>query len=94
MLASQRFDWICITSPESASVFLNAWRAAGRPAGLRVAVVGEGTGVVLTKAEGDALRPQFVPSAVSGWSRLHCTALHCTATLRQAGRRMGQGGTS
>jgi hypothetical protein len=65
-MRTQMFDWICITSPEAASVFMAAWRAAGRPEGLRVAVVGEGTGVVLTDTEGDTLRPQFVPSAVSG----------------------------
>lgn len=45
-------------------VFIEAWRAAGRPA-VRIAVVGEGTGKVLTEAEGNALQPAFTPSVVS-----------------------------
>ena len=76
MLRTHSYDWICLTSPEAASVFLRAWQEAGRPGGLRVAVVGDGTGVVLTEAEGEALAPQFVPSAVSAtcyylWPRYH-----------------------
>ena len=59
------FDWVCITSPEAASVFLEGWRAAGRPA-VRLAVVGEGTGRVFAAAAGDGVpQPQFVPSVVS-----------------------------
>lgn len=46
MLRTQRFDYVCITSPEAASVFMAAWRKAGRPEGLRIAVVGEGTGAL------------------------------------------------
>lgn len=59
------FDWVCITSPEAASVFLEGWRAAGRPF-VRVAVVGEGTGRVFEAAAAEgAPQPQFVPSVVS-----------------------------
>ncbi|PSC73789.1 uroporphyrinogen-III chloroplastic isoform X1 [Micractinium conductrix] len=59
------FDWVCITSPEAASVFLEGWRAAGRPA-VRLAVVGEGTGRVFAAAAGDGVpQPQFVPSVAN-----------------------------
>ncbi len=71
---SADFDWVCITSPEAASVFLEGWHAAGRPA-VRLAVVGEGTGKVFEAAAADgAPQPQFVPSVVSaqctlsGWA--------------------------
>ncbi len=58
------FDWVCITSPEAANVFLEGWRAAGRPA-VRLAVVGEGTGRVFTEAAAEGVpQPQFVPSVV------------------------------
>lgn len=68
VLCSRQFDWVCLTSPESASVFLEAWRVARCPQ-VRVAVVGEGTGEVLTEAVGDALRPEFVPTAVRRGAR-------------------------
>lgn len=59
------FDWVCITSPEAASVFIEGWRAAGRPA-VRLAVVGEGTGRVFTAGAADGVpQPQFVPTVVS-----------------------------
>jgi uroporphyrinogen-III synthase len=67
VLAEQHadYDWVCITSPEAASVFLAGWRAAGRPAGVRLAVVGAGTGKVLEAAAAEgAPQPQFVPSVV------------------------------
>ena len=66
VLAEQaaHFDWVCITSPEAASVFLEGWRAAGRPP-VRLAVVGEGTGRVFEAAAADgAPQPEFVPSVV------------------------------
>jgi uroporphyrinogen-III synthase len=63
-LREEQFDWVCITSPEAASVFVEGWRAAGRPA-VRVAVVGDGTGRVLRAAEGDALEPAFAPSVAN-----------------------------
>ncbi|KAI3427242.1 hypothetical protein D9Q98_007177 [Chlorella vulgaris] len=63
----QEFDWVCITSPEAASVFLTGWRAAGRPP-VRVAVVGEGTARVFQTpaavAEG-VPEPQFVPTVAN-----------------------------
>lgn len=52
------FGWVIITSPESAAVFLDSWRASGSPA-VRVASVGAGTARVLADA---GLEPQFVPS--------------------------------
>ncbi|KAL1504403.1 hypothetical protein AB1Y20_010809 [Prymnesium parvum] len=52
------FDWCVITSPESAAVFLDAWRAADSPK-VRVASVGAGTAEVLLEA---GLAPEFVPS--------------------------------
>ncbi|PRW50788.1 Uroporphyrinogen-III chloroplastic isoform D [Chlorella sorokiniana] len=59
------FDWVCITSPEAASVFLEGWNAAGRPA-VRLAVVGEGTGKVFEAAAADGVpQPQFVPSVAN-----------------------------
>ena len=85
-LQHERFDWVCLTSPEAASVFLAAWRAAGKPS-VRIAVVGAGTGTVLTDAEGAALAPEFVPSVVSTGARAPA-ALHrsvCTS-LQQSAR--------
>lgn len=63
-LQEERFDWVCITSPEAAAVFIEGWRQAGRPA-VRVAVVGDGTGRVLVPVDGGALAPAFTPSVVS-----------------------------
>ena len=46
-------------------MFIEGWRAAGRPA-VRLAVVGEGTGKVFEAAADDGVpQPQFVPSVVS-----------------------------
>lgn len=58
MLTSDRFGWVVITSPEAASVLLEAWAACGRPA-LRVASVGAGTASVLANA---GMPPEFLPS--------------------------------
>jgi uroporphyrinogen-III synthase len=58
------FDWVCITSPEAASVFIEGWKKAGCPA-VRVAVVGDGTGRVLRAAEEPTLVPQFTPSVAN-----------------------------
>jgi uroporphyrinogen-III synthase len=61
----QQFDWVCITSPQAASVFLEGWALAGRPP-VRLAVVGDGTGKVFETAVADgAPQPEFVPSLVS-----------------------------
>ncbi|GAQ79840.1 uroporphyrinogen III synthase [Klebsormidium nitens] len=62
VLKEETWDWIIITSPEAATVFLEGWRAAGRPK-VRLSVVGAGTGTVLEEApEADDLRPEFTPS--------------------------------
>ncbi len=31
VLSGQAYDWVAITSPEAASVFLEAWHEAGKP---------------------------------------------------------------
>ncbi|KAK9902026.1 hypothetical protein WJX75_001619 [Coccomyxa subellipsoidea] len=54
-------DWVILTSPESASVFLQGWRDAGKPQ-VRLAVVGSGTGVVIEAAEEPDLHVVFTPS--------------------------------
>lgn len=62
-LQNERFDWVCITSPEAATVFIEGWKEAGKP-DVRIAVVGKGTGKVLEETCEEALQPQFVPSVV------------------------------
>jgi len=57
VLAEEEFDWVVITSPEAAAVFLEGWRAAGQPA-VHVAVVGIGTADAL---QGSGVEVQFVP---------------------------------
>ena len=52
-------DVIVITSPQAAKVFLESWIIAGRPTGLNIATVGEGSSRPLI-AEG--LIPFFEPS--------------------------------
>ncbi|GJP40216.1 hypothetical protein CLOM_g24491 [Closterium sp. NIES-68] len=64
VLREEQFEWIVVTSPEAASVFLTGWRAAGSPA-LRLAVVGGGTAEVFHQLPADEqqlLPVQFVPS--------------------------------
>lgn len=61
---ADQYDWVCITSPEAASVFINGWKQAGRPA-VRIAVVGEGTGKIFIKAGEEALFPQFTPTVAN-----------------------------
>ena len=63
-LREQGYDWIAITSPEAAAVFVGAWRQAGEPP-VRVAVVGKGSGKVLEAlVPGGQLNPLFTPSKV------------------------------
>jgi uroporphyrinogen-III synthase len=57
------FDWVALTSPEAASVFLEGWRAAGQPQGLRLAVVGKGTGDVVREA---GLEVAFTATTATG----------------------------
>lgn len=62
-LREVKFEWIIVTSPEAATVFLQAWREAGCPK-VRIAVVGSGTGELFQNAkEGpDLLEVAFTPS--------------------------------
>lgn len=56
-------NWIIITSPEAASVFINGWRKADYPALGKLAVVGKATGDTL-RAVG--LDISFQPSKATG----------------------------
>ncbi|PNH03285.1 Uroporphyrinogen-III synthase, chloroplastic, partial [Tetrabaena socialis] len=60
--AAGSYDWVTITSPEAAAVFLEGWRQAGKPE-VRVAVVGGGTGEVLLQG---GVTPAYVPSKALG----------------------------
>ena len=51
-------EWVIITSPEAASVFLTAWATAGHPS-LRVATVGAATAQALAAG---GIRSRFEPS--------------------------------
>ena len=57
--AISNHDVIVITSPQAAKVFLESWIIAGKPTGLNIATVGEGSSRPLI-AEG--LIPFFEPS--------------------------------
>lgn len=61
-LQSGTYDWVAVTSPEAATVFLEGWRAAGSPE-VRVAVVGGGTGEVLEAA---GVTPAFTATKALG----------------------------
>ncbi|PNW79282.1 hypothetical protein CHLRE_09g409100v5 [Chlamydomonas reinhardtii] len=60
--AADQYEWVAITSPEGASVFLEGWAAAGKPK-LRVAAVGGGTGEAL---QAGGVTPEYVPSKALG----------------------------
>ncbi|KAF8057131.1 hypothetical protein HT031_006140 [Scenedesmus sp. PABB004] len=62
LLQAGGFDWVACTSPESAAVFIEGWRAAGKPK-VRVAVVGGGTGEVLEAA---GVQPEFTATKALG----------------------------
>lgn len=64
LLRTERFDWVCITSPEAASVFIRGWKRAGKP-DVNIAVVGKGTGKILEEENEPVLRPQFTPSVAN-----------------------------
>lgn len=57
-------DWVVLTSPEAATVFLNGWQEAGEP-DVRVAAVGRGTAEILEQQEETRLVPAFVPSVAN-----------------------------
>ena len=61
---ADQYDWVCITSPEAASVFIKGWIQAGRPA-VRIAVVGEGTGKIFITSGEKGLSPQFTPTVAN-----------------------------
>lgn len=58
------YEWIIVTSPESASVFVGGWKAAGSPEKVRVAAVGTGTARALSAA-GFSPRVEFTPSVAN-----------------------------
>ncbi|KAI5068990.1 hypothetical protein GOP47_0015291 [Adiantum capillus-veneris] len=63
VIQEKTFDWIVITSPEAASVFLEGWKLADFPKA-RLAVVGVGTGQIFEKVgfKNANLSVDFVPS--------------------------------
>ncbi|KAL6782796.1 UROS1 [Auxenochlorella protothecoides x Auxenochlorella symbiontica] len=63
-LQDSAFDWVCLTSPESAAVYATAWLEAGKPS-IPVAVVGDGTARALARATDSACAPSFVPSVAN-----------------------------
>ncbi|KAF5468316.1 hypothetical protein F2P56_012475 [Juglans regia] len=68
VLSDITFDWIVITSPESALVFLEAWTAAGNP-NVNVGVVGAGTASIfedVMQFSKRSLNVAFVPSQATG----------------------------
>ncbi|KAI3807240.1 hypothetical protein L1987_23165 [Smallanthus sonchifolius] len=71
LLSATTFDWIVITSPESALVFLDAWKAAGSPS-VKVAVVGASTASIFDEATVSfkkLIDIAFVPSKEEGLSK-------------------------
>ncbi|PXF47863.1 Uroporphyrinogen-III synthase, chloroplastic [Gracilariopsis chorda] len=62
-LKNEIYSWIVITSPEAASVFIEAWRQAEYPEHGQVSVVGKATGDVL-RAVG--IEVSFQPSKATG----------------------------
>ena len=66
LLQEETYDWVCITSPEAASVFVDGWRKADKPS-VRIAVVGKGTGRILEAMKEPQLVPSFTPSVVCGY---------------------------
>ncbi|XP_076912638.1 uroporphyrinogen-III synthase, chloroplastic-like [Bidens hawaiensis] len=68
LLSATSFDWIIITSPEAALVFLQAWKAAGTPS-VKVAVVGTGTASMFDEAASlskHLIDIAFTPSKATG----------------------------
>ena len=62
-LATGGLGCVVLTSPEAATVFLDAWREAGEPALSPLATVGAGTSKILA---GAGLSADFVPSKATG----------------------------
>lgn len=64
VLQMEEFDWVCITSPEAASVFIQGWELAGKP-DVNIAVVGKGTGKIFEATGETKLQPQFTPTVAN-----------------------------
>lgn len=62
-LTLRKYDWIVITSPEAANVFIRAWKQAKYPEVGKISVVGKATADVV-KAVG--FRVAFMPSKATG----------------------------
>ncbi|KAJ0975968.1 hypothetical protein J5N97_017933 [Dioscorea zingiberensis] len=68
LLCETTFDWIVITSPEAATVFLEAWKAAGTPK-VQLGVVGAGTASMFhdrLQSFDQYLEIAFTPSKATG----------------------------
>ncbi|KAD4888689.1 hypothetical protein E3N88_20762 [Mikania micrantha] len=68
LLTATSFDWIFITSPEAALVFLQAWKAAGTPS-VKVAAVGTGTASIFDEdmtSSKELIDVAFTPSKATG----------------------------
>ncbi|EPS68440.1 hypothetical protein M569_06329 [Genlisea aurea] len=68
LLQRKAFDWIVVTSPEAAVVFIDSWKAAGTPE-VRIGVVGSGTAAVFEKLPPSLKRTltvSFSPSKAIG----------------------------
>jgi uroporphyrinogen-III synthase len=61
-LGKEQWEYVVITSPEAAGVFLEGWEAAGKPS-LTVACVGTATEDSLKRG---GINPVFVPSKATG----------------------------
>ncbi|XP_008782200.2 uroporphyrinogen-III synthase, chloroplastic isoform X2 [Phoenix dactylifera] len=87
LLRDAMFDWIVITSPEAGVVFLDAWKAAGKP-NVRIGVVGSGTASIfhhILQLPDQSLKIAFSPSKATGkllalelpkFGRTNCTVLY------------------
>ena len=67
-LCEEQWNWIVITSPEAASVFLRGWKEAGKPNIEKIAAVGGATGEVLNS---EGLEVDFQPSKATGRILVH-----------------------
>ncbi|XP_072992583.1 uroporphyrinogen-III synthase, chloroplastic [Typha latifolia] len=68
ILRGTKFDWVVITSPEAAAVFLEAWKAAGNPK-VQIGVVGAGTASIfheVLQSPDRSLEVAFSPSKATG----------------------------
>ncbi|KAF8687432.1 hypothetical protein HU200_043124 [Digitaria exilis] len=68
VIRNEKFDWVIITSPEAAAVFLQGWKAAGSPQ-VQLAVVGAGTARVfdeVSQSDDRSLKVAFSPTKAMG----------------------------